>query len=420
MTQVERLDVSAICGGPTAVLEAIRDEIKMIRGKTPLRDLMVIGDKIVRQRLHQYAYDVILPKLQAMYGIYEMMNGPFNPEWVNSKRAFQRDAFDNWTAGLDDQIEVVFDEYNGVVTADFIGENSVGVALWEPGAIEALAGKFASDAVKVATWIVKDDHGGPKTPAQVMAAVGLVEADFKEMLDTRDEPSQQQVEQHQMNSLQDAVGRINTFTGMMGIAGKALVNLLDNATDSDDGLATGAITQIGGEPGDVAALRTARGTMGLEGLANVIENNVSLGTVHVEPAPALVLPQDDTAALEALLGLSPTPGSVPPLPPPPPLASAPVPQPPTAEKPSRSRRGKGNPEPGTLPPRLLLILRDFSGLKLDELGAQIGTSRTTYDKYAEGKSFLAPSEEQKQALRTIIEHRLEVMREAMNLLDSAQ
>jgi transcriptional regulator with XRE-family HTH domain len=65
-------------------------------------------------------------------------------------------------------------------------------------------------------------------------------------------------------------------------------------------------------------------------------------------------------------------------------------------------------------------LRDFSGLKLDELGAQIGTSRTTYDKYAEGKSFLAPSEEQKQALRTIIEHRLEVMREAMNLLDSAQ
>lgn len=422
---IERLDVSAICGGPNAVLAAIRDEIAMERGRPDVRYLMTMGDKIVKARLNKYAYDIIFPKLETVYTMYTLMNGSYPEEFEKSVRAFQRAQADEWSSGLDDQIEKVFDEYNGIVSADFIGEHCAGNRLWEKDAIPALAGAFAKDAVRIATWHVGNDHGGPKTPAQVMSSVGLVERDFLDMLNTRIEPTEKEVEQHQMNSLADAVSRIHTVTSMMGMVGATLKANVDNASDDDEGLATGFVKLIGGEIGDIPALRTARKQIGLDGLCTLIESG-EYGKMSEDAWPAAPLPpvpavpptppaaQTNGAVDLSMFGLPPMPLATP--------ANTPMtvaetqPVPPEAPK-KRSRRKEAEDNPQALPPRLLVILEQFTGLNAQELGEIFGCARQSFVNYAKGKGILVPTPEQRAQLRGVLEQHGAALREAMDLLD---
>jgi hypothetical protein len=426
--QIERLDVSAICGGPTAVLDAIRDEIAMTPGRPDVRYLMTIGERIVKAKLSEYAYNAIYPRIEAVYTMYALMNGPYPQQHEKSDRAFLRAQADEWSSGLDDQIEKLFDEYNGIVSADFIGEVCAGNRLWEPDAITTLAGAFAKDAVRIATWHAGKDHGGPKTPAQLMAAVGLVENDFRDFANTRIEPTEQEMEIHQMNSLADAISRIHTVTSMMGLVGAALKAQLDNASDDDDGLAHGWVKAIGGDPGDVPALRTARKQMGLDGLCTMIENG-SYGIVSQEfnpvgaTVPSLPPPPPPPVAAPAAQAVDLSMFGLPSLPLATPANTAqavvekPINEPERAPPKKRGPKNASAENPQAMPPRMLVIARDFTGLNSQQLGELFGCARQSYENYAKGKGVLVPTPEQRAQFRGMLEQHITNLREALHMLD---
>lgn len=430
--EIERLDVSAICGGPTAVLDAIRDEIKMQRGKYDVRSLMAIGEKIVKNKLHTYAYNVIYPRIQSEYMSHMLANGVYPEAWEKSDRAFQRAQADEWSSGLDDRIERLFDEYNGIVSADFIGEHCAGNRLWEPDQLQILASLFAKDAVRVATWHTSKDHGGPKTAAQLMSAVGLVENDFREIIEGRVEPTEKEVEQYHMNSLADAVSRIHTVTSMLGIVGAALKAQVDNASDDDDGLATGFVKLIGGEIGDIPALRDARKRLGLDGLCSMIENNTAgasngataLPPPPPPPAPVAALPPIPAAPAApapafdlSAFGLGPAQATdantAQPV-----IETAPAPAPERAPPKPRGKKAANPDNPQAMPPRLLVIARDFTGLNSQQLGEMFGCARQSYENYAKGKGILVPTAEQRAAFRGVLDLHASNLREALTMLDA--
>jgi hypothetical protein len=431
--QIERLDVSAICGGPTAVLAAIRNETAMQRGQFDARSLMTIGANIVKEKINKYVYDIIFPRIETVYTIYTMMNGPYPEKWEKSDRAFQRAQADEWSSGLDDQIEKLFDEYNGVVSADFIGEVCAGNRLWEPDAITTLAAAFTKDAVRIATWHAGKDHGGPKTNAQIMSAVGIVESDLRDMAATRIEPTEKEVEQYHMNSLADAVSRIHMTTSMLGIVGAALKAQVDNASDDDDGLATGFVNLIGGDLGDIPALRDARKRIGLDGLCAMIENGnsaelaaVSYGIATLPPLPGL--PTPPAAALPPIpaapvapaplfdlsaFGLAPAQATdantaLP--------VAETLPQAPPEKAPRKKTKAADDPQ--AMPARLLVIARDNTGLNSQELGLLFGCARQSYENYAKGKGALIPTAEQRAQFRGVLDKHMENLKEALTLLDA--
>lgn len=389
------IDISGIVGGPGVIMAAIRERFathKTVR----VDDAMLEGASIVKKTLHKYFYDYIKPKLSELHEYHQLMQGEYDDKWP----FYRREEFSD---SLDEQVETLLDNNAHMITADWLGNHVTETRLWEENAVHNFADGFAVDAVKVATWRAEDENAGPKTPAQILSAVGIVKTDIETMLNDRIQPTTEQVEQAVQNNMQEAAQRMHDTIVMMGYTGKELELMVDNASDSDEGLAQGGVQNLGGEwPGDWNAMKDGRSQWGVQGLANFLEQ---YSGVIPAPDPQVVEAEPDPYA--EFGATTPTPKA-------PPLPAGATPPPAPAK---RGRKKQADTE-GCVPPELLMILKQHTGEDTNVLAAALGLSRQTFDNYAKGKGALKPDVKQAKTISDLLELKQLKLREAIGLLES--
>lgn len=216
-----------------------------------------------------------------------------------------------------------------------------------------------------------------------------------------------------MSTLQETITKVNMWVAMTGMNDGQIEQLLDNASDSDDGLAASGASSLGCDMGDAQQLRFMRSTMSLPQMVATIRSGTAPAAVKPAlppippPAPAVTtlppIPQVPGPALQGTVALPPIP--------------SPADAPPEPAK--RTRGGSKAPPDNAVPARCLSILKDNTGLKTEDLGAGLGVSRGTFDNYVKGKAHLIPSHDHLGFLSKLIADKIALLQEAQTLLPKA-
>ncbi len=408
----DAINLSAAVGGPSAVLQELEATIAHIT-RPPLEDCIQIAADIVRKKAVAYLREWIRPSLHGMWINYCLETG--EPPLETDKLYLK----DSWADGLDDRLERFCEPHRWLLSHDWLGRYTISNQLYSEKALDSWADAFAVEVYKNITFKHPEnpqtDEGEEKTPAQILSAVGIVGKDIQAMLATRKEPTQKQVEEHRMSTLQETIAKANQWVVMCGMNDGQIVQLLDNACDSDDGLAQSGAESLGCGKEDIAQFRFMHNTLSLEQIAVIVKSGVA-----PQAAPQTLPPPPAPPAFDLSQFMG---GGQPAQPPvfdqtlPPPYAQ-PVAGPPPAEPAAPAKRTRGTKEaPGNaVPARCLAILKDHTGIKTEDLGATLGVSRGTFDNYTKGKAHLIPTHEQLAQLGKVLTDKIALLTEAQNLL----
>lgn len=404
-----RLTLSDITGGAVPVLSALADDpqFKSTRDLNPVV-AMTMARNIAQQRALDLLMALVDIPLAEAYAMYVLTNG-------EHADCVDRNARDNWEAGIDDVVEAVFAPYEKNLSGDWLGRNTIDTRLHE--AVDEhnkLVKSFADEVWKCLVNVIVDDETEGKrveelSTAKILSAVGVVRDDVETLLKERPEPTVQMEQAHIMSNLNEVLTKIKEFTEMAGMDEKNIVACLENAIDDDDGLASGGIQALGGDMADVEPLRMfamqCEGESPADDLYDLMNGNVSETLV----APA----EDDAAELAAMSGNAApqSPAGAPTLPPPVQNAGAPP-----KRRTSRSKAEAGMPTPGAVPARAFELIREHVKVKDEDVGSMLGVSRQTFINYTKGKPVLVPSPEQKAALTGLIDTALKGLQEARTLI----
>lgn len=372
----------------------------------------------------------VLGDLQAMFDLHVMMYGPL-PE---KARLFQ---IDPWLEPLEAQLEPYFEARKDKVTMSWLGTVDAR-APKSADEVLRLAESYAQVAYEVITWYYDHDEqqGRPKTPAQVLSAVGIVRADLEGYVDASapaPTPTKGTVTMYDTTAL---ITELHNNAAMFGMAGPALQAVLDNASDDDAGLGASGLAALmvaADVPAKHATLVGLRKQYGLPQLTVMVQSGVMpLGApaVAAAPAPVTVQPMPPAALdMSAFMGTVATPapaeaaldmsafmGA-------PTQASAPVvPAVQTGSAPEKKGKGKAKepaaPEAGVFPGELLSAIRDATNAKSEELGEVVGVSRASFDNYCKGKGKLHITDEAKQRLTEKLNGQLASIAAALSQLEA--
>lgn len=411
----EKINLSAAVGGASVVLAELEKQIAHI-AKPSVDDCIPMAAHIVQQRATDYLREWVYPSLHGMWMAYCMETGPA-PE--DDAKLYMKDS---WADALDDRLERFCEQYRWLLSADWLGRFTISNQLYSEKALLPWADAFAVEVYKNITFKHSEDptndEGEPKTPAQVLSAAGIVGKDIQAMLAARKEPTPKQVEEHKMSTLQDTVTKANVWATMTGMNDGQIEQLMDNASDSDDGLAMSGASMLGCDNTDIAQFRLMRSTMSLPQMVATIRGGVAPQGQGMPALPPIPAPIQQAAS------------SLPPIPAPVPQAvadpmaqfmgvqsaAAPLPAE-AAPAPAKRTRGGSKEAPGNaVPARCLAILKDNTGLKTEDLGAGLGVSRGTFDNYVKGKAHLIPTNEHLTFLRKLTADKIALLTEAQSLL----
>lgn len=396
------INLSAIVGTKESILEELAAKLTYAPSVS-LAVCMNTAVDIVKRRAFAYLTDMVMPEVDNAYLELCVQAGEPAPDWIFARK-------ENWGDAMDDKLEALIEPYAHLLSSDWTARYTIGSRLYDEGGKEAWAEAFADEVYKNITYLHKrGEEGAPKTAAQIMSSVGVVESDFDTFMRSRPKATQQQQKEFEMSNLQTTLDKLVQMQSMFGRTLNDVTGLVENAMDSDDGLALSGVSQLGGDNTDVTTLRLAR-SQGLtpQALVQAILTGVppvlaqAASPVQAPQAPAPVAPPE--MDLSQFMGGAPAPAA--------PAAPA-VQQ--TAEPPKRTRT-KQTPPTGALPPRVFDILKDHTGIKSEELGAAIGVSRQTFDNYAKGKAHCTPTSETLTYLRGMIDGKIKLLQEAAALL----
>lgn len=324
----------------------------------------------------------ITAKLAEMYETYEMFNGP--------RPAENRS---DWDSGLDDEVEKLVEPYISVLSADWLGKHTVDTMLHEEGAIPKFAKALAAEAYKQATagrTDVQIMSGGGLTMDVVRAALG----DVAQAAATAPTAS--------------LAGVVEALTAILGGVGAAfdpieMYDTLDNASDSDDGLALGYIARLVLDA-DESAQRYY-----VVQLQNFRTSNPDAVDKLLDMLTNLAANPD--AYAEAVAAEAATPK----------VENVPLP---SERKKRNSKKDEAQapaePVAGALDPAVLAKIKAHANVKDDDIAKGIGTSRATVNNIVNGKATLAPNEAQTAFLRNLIWSHMDGLREAMSLIDGVE
>lgn len=398
---VTDINLSAIVGTKESILEELAQRLTYT-ANVSLPVCMNEAVDIVKRRAFKYLTEMIMPALDNAYLELCVQAGDPAPDWIFARK-------ENWGDAMDDKLEAVIEPYAHLLSSDWTARYTIGSRLYEEKGKDAWAEAFADEVYKNITYLHKrGEEGAPKTAAQIMSSVGIVADDFDTFMRSRPKASQQQQRTFEMSNLQTTLDKLVQMQSMFGRALNDVAGLVENAMDSDDGLAISGVSQLGGDHTDVATLRLAR-SQGLTAQALVQAIMTGVPPVLAQaPAPAAPVtaapPAPPPAAPEMDLSQF--------------MGGAPAPAAPTTADAPPPRRGRGAKQTptGALPPRVFDILKDHTGIKSEELGAAIGVSRQTFDNYAKGKAHCQPTAENLSYLRTMLDSKIKLLQEAAALL----
>jgi len=386
---------------PAAVLERFIQHNQVTSKLNPVVG-MTIARTIVQEQAENTIMAMVEIPLREAYDMYVLTNGEHDDAGEDR---------DNWEAGLDDVVENLFLPYEKMVSADWFGRSVIDTRLNErpqtgPDAIRRLTLSFAHEVWHNLTHVLQDDGEGSKetvelTTAKILSAVGIVRADIEALI--AEQPETQPKEQLMTKAMEAVTEDLKGYIELSGMSQPDAVALLENAIDSDDGLALSGISQLGGTKEDADALRAfVREQFECDGkdLYNIIVHGATLSAPATNGSDEEE-DEDEEAALAAMMGDAP--------PPPPPLD-------PTLVKHRRMRENK-EPLIGAIPVKAFQLIREFSNVKDENVGAMLGVSRQTFINYSKGKPQLMPSYEQRNALLNMLQEQRNGIDEAFKLIN---
>lgn len=299
----------------------------------------------------------IEPLMHEMYEMYTLMNG----DWGDIEASTR----DDYSSGLDDQLEALLEPYESLLSADWLGRNTIDTRLWEEGAIPKLAKSAGKEVYKQISY--------NKTPAKVLSSAGIVQADVELYLQHHlDGKIEKRTEPMENNStLEDVAAKIKAHVGK-DFDQMAVYEDLELACDDDEILAAGAGKRIGLDEEDLQALQFGVLDYGDELPQHVFE---------------LVEKAEDTKVKKK-----------------------------TAK---RVKKSDEDASPG-VDPQVLALLKAHGGAKDTEMATALGVSRATYNNWINGKNTFSPDADQHATLRDRIITDTNGLLEALALLDGTE
>lgn len=429
-----KVDLEQATGGKDAILADLLDHPLISMSQTVGEQVVLaVTPEVAQKRAKAFFHEIARNVITNSYDMFVMMNGE------------RPNEAGEWDDDLDAYIAEAFDQYAGMVSMSWFGEYIADNRIYEgEEQIERLAASFAKDAWRCLMWVPGDQpgEGRQRTNNQMLAACGVVISDIQAALSNR---KREEINQMDLNArIGEVLDKISThFLMTQQPADADFMDLLDGASDSDDGIALGAAGNLGLDAEDVRVLRTKRVHLGEkvaqwlreqyavkhEGASPsdlpMIEDGVPLDgeiippvTVaaykEITPAPVVDVPMgaaymepDELASLWGTPSAAPEPA---------PTAAAPAPASPSlpvptapaepAPKKTRAKRSGGPAPAGAIPIEIFQLMREHSAVREVEAAGGLAVSRTTYNNYVTGKAHLIASEEQKRFLvETLRKHR---------------
>lgn len=322
----------------------------------------------------------VLPIIQDMYDMYVLMNGEYedvgmpengseepDEDFVNASRT-------EYSAGLDDELEKVLEPFEQLLSADWLGRNTIDTRLWEENAIVKLSQSVAKEVFKQLSY--------QKTPAQVLSNAGIVQADveifFEQHLAQAETPKgKQAMSDATATSAEDLAAKIKAHVGN-DFDQMAVYDDLSLACDDDEILANGAGKRLGLDEDDVQALQMVVLEHGDETADHMIEliGNASSGEKATKPK--------------------------------------------AERKPAAPKTQTAAPAEGAVDPKVLVLMKNHGSTKDTEMSATLGVSRATYNNWLNGKNAFAPDGDQYSAVRDELVRNINGLLEALALLDGTE
>lgn len=422
------MDIEELCGGVPTLLQTIIADPAIHSLRDPADAILVAGAYAHAKRAFvRHVVGLVVTKLQDALDEHTIMAG----ERPDVEHGQIDQAVDEWDSAIDDKLEVIFQPYERNLSADWLARNTIDSRLHAENRVPDMAKSFAEEMWKFHT-LDHDPEGDrkPLSAAKVMSRIGLTAVTIREALaeykPVHISPQEQKRMDPNSYTILDTMQTIRETVSMIGMSEDTLMEELDGASDSDDGLAMGAIARLGGSDIDVENLRTWRLTDGDfdKLVAQIVSGNIPAGEEAVtvdevsDEAAELALltggapesPADANSELAAIMG-----GAAP--------ASAPAPTaaPVSAEPPKAKRRTKAekeaeelaklmgdapapdqSPEKTGVPTFVLEVAKQFSGLTDVTLAEKLGVSKSTFINYLKARAVLFPDDDQLTFLRTTL------------------
>lgn len=364
--------------------------------------MKVIGNTIedfVSTHVSGEVSDLVTP----MYEEYEMLNGPRD---TSGSR-------DEWDSGLDDALENCIEDYMPVLSADWLGRNTIGTMLHEEGAIQKFCDSLGKEYFKQITW------EGQKSPAKVMSSAGITKEQAEEALANHIEKSTATKETTMVEdnaTLDSVIAKIAAHVGS-DYDQLTIYDDFDQVSDDDDILAQGAGARLGLDNEDVSVLQAERMMHGGETpdvLAKMLE--AALGET-VEGTPAKKGgKKGSVASAKKSQSKSETPAAAPTASPSKKKAAAKKAPPPVADDTDAASEAEGE---GVVDAEVLQTLKKCGAVDT-EMSAGMGVSRATYNNWANGKTEFELNEKQIDFLRNEIVSRVTMLLEALAKVDGGE
>ena len=310
----------------------------------------------------------ILPVIQDMYDMYTLTNGEYEDTEAGGDM-----APDEYSSGLDDELEKAIEPLEQYLSADWLGRNTIDTRLWEENAIVKLSQSVAKEVFKQLSY--------QKTPAQVLSNAGIVQADveifFEQHLAQAETPKgKQAMSDATATSAEDLAAKIkshvgNDFDQMM------VYEDLELACDDDEILANGAGKRLGLDEDDVQALQMVVLEYGEDTADHMIEliGNASSGEKAAKPK---------------------------------------------AERKPAAPKKDAAPVEGAVDPKVLVLMKNHGSTKDTEMSATLGVSRATYNNWLNGKNAFSPDGDQYSAVRDELVRNINGLLEALATLDGTE
>ena len=315
------------------------------------------------------------------------------PIW-QAEHAKWQDLADAWDDKVDELVEREIEPYKEHLSANWLGEYTIGTALHIENGVKIFADRLAKEYYKEITQAGYDEKQ-KKTPAQIMSSAGITTAQVDAALKLHLNPTEEDIlamsEKHS-EELQEVAQKIADHIGK-DFDTMTVYDDIDFASEDDDNLAYGAAARLGIDESDVEVLRTERLSSGgdimdivLKAIETINEGGKKKGGKKAAAAPKA--PKEPKA-----------------------------PKAPAAPKAAPEENADA--VEGDITVAVMQALKQ-TGAKDDYLAQGCGVSRATYNGYANGKVAFSPNEAQRSFIRAELVERANTLLEALGELDGAE
>lgn len=349
------LNLASIIGGKDVLMvETMKDKLLVPKRNPALEVAMKATLKAIKNLVIEKLYTMALPRMQDVLETYYLVNGEF--EDVDA------DDLDNYSQGIDDQVEDKIAKYEHLLSADWLGTKTIDTRLWEDGAVDKFTRDMAKEVYKQLTFGL--------TPAKIMSAAGIVEQDVADAL-AHHLTSTGDVPMAGAQTLENLIAKIKAHVGEGYDLMSVYADLDDILEESDEILRNSTASRIGLSPEDAIELQNFGLEFDVDEMSKMLAESKGKVSKAKGKAKKKAAPAAPAADVE-----------------------------------------------GAIDPSVLLALKTC-GIGDTALAGELGISRSTYTGYCKGKAFI-PDAEQLPILRDHLVGKANTLLSALASLDGTE